>query len=300
MTTSTHPTIGFVGLGHMGGALAARLLAAGYPVVGTSRSRASAEGLVGEGLHWRVTPRQVAEESDVFLTSLPNDATLSEVASGPDGALAGLRPGSTWLEMSTVSPGTSQVEAQRAEEQGVALLDAPVSGSPPQARAGTLAIMVGGDEEAYSRVEPVLREFGTPTHVGSNGQGLVLKLAINISLAVQMLAFAEGLLLAERSGVDRDVALRVMADSAIGSPMLRARSPLVFHLPDEALFTIALMRKDVELALAVARRLDVPLPTADRADAVLTRAHALGYDDRDLAALYQVLDLLRTEAPTAA
>ena len=111
------------------------------------------------------------------------------------------------------------------------MLDAPVSGSVPQVQAGTLTIMVGGERDAYERAEPVLRELGTPTHVGDNGQGLVLKLAINISLAVQMLAFAEGLLLAERSGVDRQRALDVMESSPIGSPMLRARASIILDPP---------------------------------------------------------------------
>jgi len=288
--TTTLPAVGFVGLGHMGGAMAARLLAAGYTVLGTRRSRAQADELVAQGLRWRVTPREVAEESDVLITSLPDDATLFSVAAGPDGVHAGLRAGATWLEMSTVSPGTSREQAGWAHERGATLLDAPVSGSVPQVRTGTLTIMVGGDEDAYGRVEPVLRALGTPTLVGSNGQGLVLKLAVNISLAVQMLAFAEGLLLAERSGVDRDVALRVMTSSSIGSPMLKARAPLVFNLPDDAWLTLALMRKDIELARVVAQELHVSLPTAEQADAVLTQARALGYDDRDLAALYQVLE----------
>jgi 3-hydroxyisobutyrate dehydrogenase-like beta-hydroxyacid dehydrogenase len=175
-----------------------------------------------------------------------------------------------------------------------------VSGSVPQVRAGTLTIMVGGDEDAYRRVEPVLRELGTPTRVGPNGQGLAVKLAVNISLAVQMLAFAEGLLLAERSGVDREVVLRVMAGSSIGSPMLKARAPLVFHLPDEAWFSLGLMRKDIELARDLARSCHVPLPAAERADEVLIQARDLGYDDRDLAALYQVLEHLPGTERTAA
>ena len=170
------------------------------------------------------------------------------------------------------------------------MLDAPVSGSIPQVQSGTLTIMVGGDEEAYLRVEPILRELGTPSHIGPNGHGLVLKLAINISLAVQMLAFAEGLLLAERSGLDRERTLEVMTQSPIGSPMLKARAAIVFDLPDEAWFDLAFMQKDIELALDAARRLGIPLPTADRADEVLKLARTLGYERRDLAALFQVLE----------
>jgi 3-hydroxyisobutyrate dehydrogenase-like beta-hydroxyacid dehydrogenase len=165
-----------------------------------------------------------------------------------------------------------------------------VSGSVPQVQTGTLTIMVGGDEEAYGRVERVLRELGTPTYIGQNGQGLVLKLAINISLVVQMLALAEGLLLADRSGIDRRLALEVMTGSAIGSPMLKARVPLVLDPPAEAWFSLGLVQKDIELARDMAERLGVALPTADRADEILTLARTLGYERRDLAILFQVLE----------
>jgi 3-hydroxyisobutyrate dehydrogenase len=150
--------------------------------------------------------------------------------------------------------------------------------------------MVGGDEEAYRRVEPILRELGTPTRIGENGQGLALKLAINISLAVQMLALAEGLLLAERDGVDRKIALEVMTESPIGSPMLKARAPLVLDLPDDAWFGIGLMHKDIRLAPAMARELEIPLASAEVADEALSRAEELGYGGRDIAALFTVLE----------
>jgi 3-hydroxyisobutyrate dehydrogenase-like beta-hydroxyacid dehydrogenase len=162
-------------------------------------------------------------------------------------------------------------------------------------QTGTLTIMVGGDKEAYARVEPILRELGTPTRVGENGQGLVLKLAINISLAVQMLAFAEGLVLAERSGIDPALAVGVMAQSPIGSPMLRARAGLVLDLPDEAWFDVALMQKDVALALDAGRDLHIPLPSAAAADTALSIAQASGYGRRDIAALVTALaDLTST------
>jgi 3-hydroxyisobutyrate dehydrogenase-like beta-hydroxyacid dehydrogenase len=288
-TTTTTTTVGFVGLGTMGGNMAARLLAAGYTVYGEERNRVHAAGLVEDGLQWRDTPRAIAEAADIVFTSVPDDDVLREVASGPDGILAGLAAGQVWVDMSTVSPRASRELAARVREQGAAMLDAPVSGSVPQVKTGTLTVMVGGDQQAYARVEPVLRELGTPTHVGENGQGLVLKLAINISLAVQMLAFAEGLLLAERSGIDRRLALDVMTDSPIGSPMLKARAPLILDLPDTAWFDIGLMQKDIALALDAARRLPVPLPSAATADQILTLARASGYEERDLAALFEVL-----------
>src|SRR4051794_31697091 len=261
MATTT-AKVGFVGLGHMGGNMAARFLAAGYTVYGESRDRGEADDLVHQGLEWRDTPREVAEAADVLITSVPNDDVLESVASGSDGILAGLTESKIWIDMSTVSPDASRDVARRVQAQGAQMLDAPVSGSVPQVQTGTLTIMVGGDERAYARVDPILRELGTPTHVGENGQGLALKLAINISLAVQTLAFAEGLLLADRAGVDRERAIEVMTQSPIGSPMLKARADLVLNLPDEAWFDVSLMQKDIVLALDTARQLRLPLPSA--------------------------------------
>jgi 3-hydroxyisobutyrate dehydrogenase-like beta-hydroxyacid dehydrogenase len=279
--------IGFVGLGHMGGNMADRLLAAGYTVYGEART--PAQQLVDKGLQWRDTPREVAESAEIVFTSLPDDGVLEQVASGPDGILAGLAAERIWADMSTVSPRASRGLAARVHALGASMVDAPVSGSVPQVQAGTLTIMVGGPEQAYARVEPILRELGTPTHIGDNGQGLVLKLAINVSLGVQMLAFSEGLLLAERDGIDRELAVEVMAGSAIGSPMLKARAPLVLDLPDEAWFDVGQMQKDMVLALDAARELRVPMPSAATADVMLTVARALGYEHRDLAALFTVL-----------
>jgi 3-hydroxyisobutyrate dehydrogenase-like beta-hydroxyacid dehydrogenase len=288
-------TLGFVGLGHMGGNMAARFLAAGYTVYGESLDRHDAQDLAHEGLRWRDTPREIAQAADVVFTSVPDDDVLESIAAGSDGILAGLTEPKIWVDMSTVSPRASRGVADRVQARGAAMLDAPVSGSVPQVQAGTLTIMVGGDEQAYARVEPILRELGTPTHIGDNGQGLVLKLAINISLAVQMLAFAEGLVLAERAGIDRTRAVEVMTQSPIGSPMLKARADLVLDLPDEAWFDVRLMQKDVVLALETARQLRVPLPSAAAADEVLTLARGLGYERRDIAALFEVLAQLAGE-----
>jgi 3-hydroxyisobutyrate dehydrogenase-like beta-hydroxyacid dehydrogenase len=289
MTANAKPKVGFVGLGHMGGSMAARLLAAGYEVYGEERHREHAQHLVDEGLGWRDTARELAEAAEIVFTSLPDDAGLEAAASGPNGILAGLDEGKVWVDVSTVSPRVSRELAEQTRAQGAEMLDAPVSGSVPQVESGTLTIMVGGDEDAYRRVEPVLRELGTPTRIGENGQGLALKLAINISLAVQMLAFSEGLLLATRDGVDPQLAADVMTGSAIGSPMLQARAPLVLDLPDEAWFDVRLMHKDIGLALALARELGIRLPSAEAVDEELTRAEQLGYGERDIASAYQVL-----------
>jgi 3-hydroxyisobutyrate dehydrogenase-like beta-hydroxyacid dehydrogenase len=285
----TRTTVGFVGLGHMGGSMASRLLTAGYEVYGVQRNRERAQHLVDQGLQWRDTPRGVAEAVDVVFTSLPDDGALSSAASGEDGILAGLAAGKIWVDVSTVSPHVSRELAAQARSQGAAMLDAPVSGSVPQVESGTLTIMVGGDEDAYRTVEPILRELGTPTRIGENGHGLALKLAINISLAAQILAFSEGLLLATRDGVDPQLAAEVMTSSPIGSPMLKARAPLVLDLPEEAWFDVRLMHKDIGLALELAHELGLRLPSAGAADEELTEAETLGYGARDIASAYEVL-----------
>ena len=284
-------TIGFIGLGKMGGNMAARYLAAGYGVYGDARNRDGAQWLIDQGLRWVDTPREVAESADIVMSSLPNDDIVASVATGADGLLAGLSEGKIWADLSTISPGASRKLATRVRDEGhgALMLDTPVSGSVPQVQAGTLTIMVGGDEGAYKRLEPVLRILGKPEYVGENGQGLVLKLAINISLGVQMLAFSEGLRLAECDGIDPHRAAEIMTESAIGSPMLKARVPLVLDKPDETWFDVELMHKDIRLARRAGEELATPLPTAAVADEILGAADQLGYGHRDIAALYEVL-----------
>jgi 3-hydroxyisobutyrate dehydrogenase-like beta-hydroxyacid dehydrogenase len=282
--------IGFIGLGAMGGRIAGRLLDAGHTVYGTNRTAEKAQPLIEHGLLWLDSPREVAAAAGVVFSMVTDDDALDAIAAGPDGLLAGLQPGTVYVDMSTVSPRASRRLAAGVRARDAQMLDAPVSGSIPQAQAGTLAIMVGGTMQAYAAVEPLLRELGQAvTHIGPNGQGLVLKLAVNISLAVQTLAFSEGLLLAEHAGVDSELAAGVMGSSSIGSPMLQARIPLLLHLPEHAWFDVELMQKDIQLAREAANELAIQLPSAAVADEMLTRARELGYAHRDLAALHEVL-----------
>ena len=293
-------TIGFIGLGAMGAPLADRLLD-GHQVYGTNRTKAKATSLVERGMIWRDTPREVAEAADTVFSMVTDDDALASIAGGPDGILAGLRPGAVYVDMSTVSPGASRRLAGQARAAGATMIDAPVSGSVPAAREGTLTIMAGGPEPAFRAVEPLLRHLGgSVTHVGDNGRGLLLKLAINISLASQMLAFSEGMLLAQRGGIDPELASRVMIDSPIGSPMLRVRAPLVLDLPEHAWFDMRLMHKDIRLALQTARRAHLPLPAAAAADQVLSLAEQTGYGDRDIAGMFEVLSAAPENGPVAA
>jgi 3-hydroxyisobutyrate dehydrogenase-like beta-hydroxyacid dehydrogenase len=288
--TKTVSSIGFIGLGAMGSRIAGRLLDAGHRVYGTNRTAAKAQPLVERGLLWLGTPREVAASVDVVFSMVTDDQALEAIAAGEQGLLAGLQPGQVYVDMSTVSPQARRRLAERVRARGADMLDAPVSGSIPQVESGTLAIMVGGERHAFVAVEPVLRELGqTVTYIGPSGQGLLLKLAINISLAVQTLAFSEGLLLAERAGVDSEVAAAVMGASSIGSPMLNARIPLLLDLPEHAWFDVELMQKDIRLAREAADELHVPLPSATVADEILTTARDLGYAHRDLASLHDVL-----------
>jgi 3-hydroxyisobutyrate dehydrogenase-like beta-hydroxyacid dehydrogenase len=283
--------IGFVGLGAMGSRIAGRLLE-GNTLYGTNRTASRASELTRRGMVWRGTPREVAETATVIFSMVTDDAALEAITSGPDGILAGLAPGTIYIDMSTVSPRASRKLAQRVRALGASMLDTPVSGSVAAAEAGTLAIMASGPEDAFRTVEPLLRRLArTVTYVGPNGQALLLKLAINISLAAQMLAFSEGVLLAERGGIDPALATAVMTGTAIGSPMLQARAPLMLNLPEQAWFDVQLMHKDIHLALEAARQLSVPVPSAAVADGMLAKAEELGYARRDIAALFQVLAL---------
>jgi 3-hydroxyisobutyrate dehydrogenase-like beta-hydroxyacid dehydrogenase len=282
-------TIGFAGLGAMGSRIAGRLLA-GNQVYGTNRTPAKAGQLIEQGMIWRDTPREVTRAAEVIISMVTDDTALAAVTSGPDGILAGLAPGKVYLDMSTVSPGASRQIARKVSALGAVMLDAPVSGSVTAAEAGTLAIMAGGPADAFRAVEPLLRRLSrTVTYVGANGHGLLLKLAINISLAAQMLAFSEGVLLAGQGGVDPKLAAEVMSRSAIGSPMLQARGPLILDLPEPAWFDMQLMHKDIRLALDTAQALGIPAPLARAAETMLARAEEAGYAQQDIAAFYQVL-----------
>jgi 3-hydroxyisobutyrate dehydrogenase-like beta-hydroxyacid dehydrogenase len=244
-------------------------------------------------MHWCDSPRQAAEAADVVISMVTDSDALQAVTSGPDGILAGLAAGDVYIEMSTVSPQTSRDVAAQVAVLGASMLAAPVSGSVTAVEEGSLGIIVGGQAEAFERVEPILRQLGSRvTFVGDTGQALLLKLAINISLAVQMLAFSEGVLLAERGGIERGLALDVLTRSAIGSPMLQARAALLRELPDQAWFDVRLMQKDLRLALDSARNLGVPLPSTIVADELLSAATALGYEHRDIAVLFHVLSEL--------
>jgi 3-hydroxyisobutyrate dehydrogenase-like beta-hydroxyacid dehydrogenase len=280
--------IGFVGLGAMGGRLAGRLLDAGNELHGCNRTRSKARPLMDRGLRWHESPREVAAAADVVFSMVTDDEALDAITSGPDGILAGLEDGKLYVDMSTVSPRASRQLAESVHSLGAQMLDAPVSGSVPQADSGTLAIFVGGSESAFATAEPLLRELGQAvSYVGSNGQGLLVKLAVNISLAAQTLDSREGLLLAER-GVNPRLVVEAMSTSSIGSAMLKARAPLLLDLPEQAWFD-ALMANDIRLAREAAHELAIALPSASVGEELQAGAGDLGYAHH-LAALHEALE----------
>ncbi len=282
--------LGFVGLGVMGSRVAKRLLAAGHGVTGYNRTKAKAQWLLDAGMGWADSPRAVAEAADVVLSMVTDTRALQAITGGDEGILAGLKPGAIYVDMSTVSPAATRVIAAEVKRRGAAMLDAPVSGSVVTLEEGTLSLMVGGEPEAFERARPILLDIGPKvTHVGPNGLAVAMKVAVNLSLPVQMLAFCEGVLLAEKSGIEREVAVQVMLNSVMASPMVKYRGPFVLEMPKEAWFDVDMMQKDLQLALEMGRQLDVPLPTAAIANEFLTAARGMGLAEEDFATMFNVL-----------
>jgi len=282
--------IGFVGLGTMGGRMVKRLLDAGHEVTGYNRTKQKADWLIAEGMRWASSPREVVQAVDVTFSMVTGTQALQAITGGPEGVLAGLGPRKVYVDMSTVSPAASRELSERVAERGARMLDAPVSGSVLTLEEGRLSIMVGGDAEVLERIRPILEDIGPKvTHVGGNGQAVLMKIATNLSLAVQMLAFSEGVLLAERSGIARETAVDVLLGSVIASPMVRYRGPFVLEMPKEAWFDVNMMQKDMLLALDAGRDLDVPLPTTAVTNEMLTAARGMGMERQDFATLYHAL-----------
>src|ERR1700685_386319 len=282
--------LGYIGLGVMGSQMAERLMNHGHTVTGYNRTRAKAQWLIDKGMKFSDTPRGVAETADVIFSMVTNSAALEHVAHGPDGIVEGISAGKVLIDMSTVSPGVSKALAAKIRAKGADMVDAPVSGSVITLQQGKLSVMVGGTKETFERVKPLLLDVGPKvTHVGENGLALVMKIATNLSLASQMLAFSEGVLLAEKSGIPREIAVDVLTHSAVASPMVQYRGPFVLKMPDEAWFNVHMLQKDMLLALEMGRKLDVPLPTTAATNEFLTAARGMGLVERDFAVVFEVL-----------
>ena len=282
--------LGFVGLGAMGGRVTKRLLDAGHTVTGYNRTKPKAQWLLDLGMRWGETPRAVAEAADVIFTMVTNTVALHEVVDGHNGILAGLQKGKIYIDMSTISPAASKRLAERVAEKGAQMLDSPVSGSVITLEQGNLSLMVGGDKATFEQIKPILLDIGPKVnYVGTNGQAVLMKVAINLNLQVQLLAFCEALVLAEKGGIPRETAMEVMLNSVIASPSLKYRTPFILEMPDEAWFNVNMMQKDMLLALEMGRELNVPLPTVATSNEYLTAARAMGLAEQDFAVVYKVL-----------
>ena len=273
--------VGFAGLGAMGAGIAQRLIDAGYRVIGWNRTKEKAEPLLDAGMGWAGTPRELAGQVDLLFTMLTNTAAVQATADGPDGALAGLRPGMVWADVSTIAPDASVALAERVRAAGAWFLDCPVSGSPATLAAGQMSVMAGGERAAFDHVAGVLHAIGPKvTYIGPNGQAILTKVAINLALVVSVTAFAEGVALVEKAGVDRAAVVDAVLKSVIASPVIGYRAPLL--VDDTAVFAdVELQQKDLVLAQDLARKLGMSVPTCAATSEMLNAARSSTTADRD-------------------
>ena len=283
--------LGFIGLGAMGELIVPRLMAAGHDVTGWNRSRAKAEPLIAAGMKFGVTPRAVAEQSEMVFSCITDAAGVKAVALGPEGIVSGLRRGGIYIDMSTIDPDSSRAVAAEFARAGAFMLDGPISGSPVTVRAGQASVMVGGDEAAFERAKPVLLVIGPKvTRIGGNGLACQMKIAVNLLLMVEVICFGEAVALAEKGGVAREVAVDAILKSVAASPVLGYRGPFILEgkMPAVPLADVTLQQKDMLLALDLGRKLGSPVPLAAAANEMMNACRGLGIDHNDFVAAHQV------------
>jgi 3-hydroxyisobutyrate dehydrogenase-like beta-hydroxyacid dehydrogenase len=287
--------VGFVGLGDMGSAIVARLMAAGHLVTGWNRTRSKADHLIEAGMAWAANPRQAAMGSELVFSIVTDSAAVKAVALGPDGVISGLSPGGIYVDMSTIDPEVSRELASQFAAAGSTMLDAPLSGSPITLAQGSASTMVGGDRAAFKRIEPVFYAIGSKvSYIGESGTAVQMKLAINLTLIVEMVVFCESVALAEKGGVEREVAVDAMLKSVVASPVMGYRGPFILEggMPQKPLADVTLQQKDMLLALEVARRQGSPAPLGALANELLNACRGLGLDHRDFVTVFDVYRML--------
>src|SRR6266852_1573990 len=290
---------GFVGLGGMGALIVRRLMDGGHRVTGWNRSREKAEELIKAGMRWAASPRAVAEASDIVISIVTDAAAVQAVALGPDGVVSGLRKGGIFADMSTIAPDASRAIAAEFAKAGSVMLDAPISGSPVTVRQGNASIMVGGDEDAFEYIKPVLLAIGPKvTRIGGNGLACQMKIAVNLLLMVEVIAFGEAVALAEKGGVERAAAVDAVLKSVAASPVLGYRGPFILEgkMPEVPLADVKLQLKDMLLAHDVARKLGSPAPLAAAANEMMNACRGLGIDHRDFVTAHEVYRRLGGQA----
>ena len=291
--------IGFVGLGAMGRGIVPRLQAAGYRVTGWNRSKDKARALIEAGMGWADTPRAVAQKSDIVFSMVSDGDAVRAVALGDDGIIAGLRRGSIYADMSTIAPDASRAVASAFADKGLSMLDAPLSGSPVTLAQGNASIMVGGDNDAFETAKPVLLAVGPKvTHIGGNGLACHMKIAVNLLLMVEVIAFGEAVALAEKGGVAREIAVDAILKSVAASPVLGYRGPFILdgNMPDIPLADVTLQQKDMLLALDLGRKLGSPVPLAAAANEMMNACRGLSIDHRDFVTAHEVYRRLGGQA----
>jgi 3-hydroxyisobutyrate dehydrogenase-like beta-hydroxyacid dehydrogenase len=291
--------IGFVGLGAMGVLIVRRLMDAGHVVTGWNRSPQKADELARAGMRLGDSPRAVAEHADVVFSIVTDAPAVRAVALGEHGVLAGLRPGGVYIDMSTIAPDASRAVAAEFSAAGATMLDAPISGSPVTVVQGNASIMVGGDEAAFERVKPVLLAIGPKVmRIGGNGLACQMKIAINLLLMVEVVAFGEAVALAEKGGVPREIAVDAVLKSVAASPVLGYRGPFILEgkMPAVPLADVTLQQKDMILALDLGRKLGSPVPLAAAANEMMNACRGLGIDHNDFVVAHEVYRRLGGQA----
>jgi len=288
--------LGFVGLGQL---IVSRLMNAGHEVTGWNRSRDKAEPLIKQGMRWADTPRAVAEHSEIVFSIVTDAKAVKACALGKDGIVAGIRPGAIYIDMSTIEPDESRAVAAEFAKAGAVMLDGPISGSPVTVTAGNASVMIGGDEAAFERVKPVLLAIGPKvTRIGGNGLACQMKIAVNLLLMVEVIAFGEAVALAEKGGVAREAALDAILKSVAASPVLGYRGPFILDgkMPAVPLADVTLQQKDMMLALNLGRTLGSPVPLAAAANEMMNACRGLGIDGNDFVVAHQVYRRLGGQA----
>ena len=291
--------LGFVGLGAMGELIVPRLMAAGHEVTGWNRSRAKADALIAQGMRWADTPREVAQKSEIVFSIVTDSKAVRAVGLGKDGIVSGIGKGRVFVDMSTIEPDESRDIAAEFDKAGAIMLDGPLSGSPVTVKAGNASIMIGGDEQAFERVKPVLLAIGPKvTRIGGNGLACQMKIAVNLLLMVEVICFGEAVALAEKGGVDRAVALDAVLKSVAASPVLGYRGPFILegNMPAVPLADVTLQQKDMLLALNLGRTLGSPVPLAAAANEMMNACRGLGLDGNDFVVAHQVYRRLGGQA----
>jgi len=283
--------LGFIGLGAMGQLIVPRLMASGHDVTGWNRSRDKATDLIAAGMHWADTPRQVAEESEIVFSIVTDAKAVRACALGLDGIVAGLKTGGIYIDMSTIEPDESRAVAAEFAKAGAIMLDGPLSGSPVTVKAGQASVMIGGDEAAFERAKPVLLAIGPKvTRIGGNGLACQMKIAVNLLLMVEVIAFGEAVALAEKGGVTRESAVDAILKSVAASPVIGYRGPFILEgqMPEVPLADVTLQQKDMMLALNLGRQLGSPVPLAAAANEMMNACRGLGIDGNDFVVAHRV------------